>query len=311
MTRKRRPEHSGGPLDDVRAGDRSAGLADDDGAGAGGTTEERADGRAAGLADEPGREHTGGRDRQGSWGDLWRAGWLRPSRSVFVVGLLAVLLGVAVTTQIGQTRQQGLENLRQSELVGILDSVTQRSARLDEEIARLTQERDRLQREQGLDPAQARAAATQRADTLGILAGTVAARGPGVQITITDTDATVGSNTLLDAIQELRDAGAEAIQVGGVRVVAGSYVTQDGDAVAVDGQPLSSPYTILAIGDPQTLASAMAIPGGVVETVRGVGAGIDVAQSQDVRVFALHAPATPRYARPESSPSPTSPTATG
>lgn len=251
------------------------------------------------------------RTRRRSWGDLWRAGRLPPSRSGVVVGLLAVLLGVALSTQIGQTRQQGLENLRQSELVGILDSVTQRSARLDEEIVRLTQERDRLQREQGLDPAQARAAATARGDTLGILAGTVAARGPGVQISVTDSDQAVGGSTLLDAIQELRDAGAEAIQVGGVRVVAGSYVTEDGGAVSVDGQALSNPYTISAIGDPQTLASAMAIPGGVVETVRGVGARIEVTQNPDVRVFALHAPAPPRYARPESSPSPTSPTATG
>lgn len=242
------------------------------------------------------------------WRRLRRALRPRPSRYALVVALLAALLGVGISTQIGQTRQEGLENLRQSELVGILDSVRQRSNRLDEEITRLTQERDRLQREQGLDPAQAREAATSRADALGILAGTLPARGPGVRIAITDASSVVGSANLLDAIQELRDAGAEAIQVGDVRVVASSYVTEDsGGGLLVDGRSLPASYAVLAIGDPQTLASAMDIPGGVVETIRGVGATIDVTQTQDLAIDSLHAPAAPRYARPESNPSSTTP----
>lgn len=245
-------------------------------------------------------------EKRRTWSDLWAAARLRPSRSAVLVTILAVLLGVAISAQVGQTRQGGLESLRQSELVAVLDSVNQRSARLDDEIVRLTGERDRLQREQGLDPEQARSAAAARADALGVLVGTVAARGPGVRITITDPGRAVGSATLLNAIQELRDAGAEAIQVGAVRVVASSYVTEDaGGAVQVDGTALPTPYAILAIGDPQTLASSMNIPGGVVETVRGVGAGIFVTQQEDVGVSALHTPVAPRYARPE--PSPTTP----
>lgn len=251
----------------------------------------------------PSTTETRAADLPRGWRDLWRAARLRPSRSGLVVALLAVLLGVALSTQIGQTRQRGLEGLRQSELVAVLDAVNQRSARLDEEIARLTAERDRLQREQGLDPEQARAAATARADALGILAGTLAARGPGVRITIADAGHVVGSATILDAVQELRDAGAEAIQIGPTRVVASSYLTEDqAGRVAVDGRTLATPYTVLAIGDPQTMASAMAIPGGVVETIRGLGASISVAQQQDVLIDALHAPFAPRYARPQSSP---------
>ena len=242
-------------------------------------------------------------DSRRSWRHLWRAARLRPSRSGLVVALLAVLLGVALSTQIGQTRQRGLEGLRQSELVAVLDAVTQRSARLDEEIARLTAERDRLQREQGLDPDQARAAATARADALGILAGTLAARGPGVRITVSDPGHVVGSATILDAVQELRDAGAEAIQIGPTRVVASSYLTEDPSGrVAVDGRALGTPYTVLAIGDAQTMASAMAIPGGVVESIRGLGATITVQQEHEVLIDALHAPFAPRYARPQSSP---------
>ncbi len=240
------------------------------------------------------------------WSRLARSGRRWRSRSSVVVALLAVLLGVAMSTQIRQTREQGLESLRQEELVAVLDTVTQRSGRLDEEISRLTTERLRL--EQSAGGPEAQQAAQARIDALAVLAGTARATGPGVQIVITDPQGTVGAPTLLDAVQELRDAGAEAIQIDEVRIVASSFVTEDAKgAVSVDGVALSSPITIIAIGDPQTLASAMDIPGGVVASIRGLGASVRVTQDRSVRVDALHAPASPRYARPEPNATDTTP----
>lgn len=248
---------------------------------------------AAPAPETPGRGH--------AWVRLWRAARLRPSRSGVVVALLAVLLGIAMSTQIHQTREQGLESLRQEELVAVLDTVTQRSGRLDQEIAQLTLERQRLEQSAGGPAAQA--AAQARVDALGILSGTVPATGPGIRLVITDPQGTVGASTLLDAIQELRDAGAEAMQIGTVRVVASTHLTEDAaGAVSADGVALTGPITLIAIGDPQTLASAVAIPGGVVESIRGVGASVTVTQETSVQVDSLHAPSAPRYARPEAKP---------
>jgi uncharacterized protein YlxW (UPF0749 family) len=109
---------------------------------------------------------------------------------------------------------------------------------------------------------------------------------------------------LLDAIEELRDAGAEAIQVGDVRIVASSSFGPAGSGVAIDGNKLSQPYVILAIGDAQTMSSAMEIPGGLSENVRQLGASITVTQRSDLTVGALHALREPRYARPVPSPAP-------
>ena len=79
---------------------------------------------------------------------------------------------------------------------------------------------------------------------------------------------------MLDALEELRDAGAEAVQISGSRVVASSFFGQTRDGLQVDGTTLHSPYRILAIGNPQTMAAAMEIPGGISETVRGAGATV-------------------------------------
>ena len=95
---------------------------------------------------------------------------------------------------------------------------------------------------------------------------------------------------MLDAIQELRNAGAEAFQVGGVRIGVDSAFTGSGGAIALDGSTLTAPYTISAIGDPPTLAAALAIPGGVFDTVRRAGGTMDVAQSDSVTIDALRPP---------------------
>ena len=73
-------------------------------------------------------------------------------------------------------------------------------------------------RDAGTNGPAARAEAQSQADGLGILTGTVAATGPGVIVTITDPKHGLKAEDLLDVVEELRGAGAEAIQFGPVRV---------------------------------------------------------------------------------------------
>jgi len=228
----------------------------------------------------------------------------RATKANAFAALLAILLGFAVATQVHQNQVVGLESLRQSELVGILDNATLQSARLDQSARELQITRDELI-SGGTSGAAALKSAQERLDALAVLAGTARAHGPGIQMTISDPSAKVTPSQLLDAIEELRDAGAEAIQVGDVRIVASSSFGEAGSGVEIDGNKISQPYVILAIGDAQTMASAMEIPGGLAETVRGVvGASITVTQRSDLTVGALHALREPRYARPVPSPAP-------
>jgi uncharacterized protein YlxW (UPF0749 family) len=119
-----------------------------------------------------------------------------------------------------------------------------------------------------------------------------------VSITIEDPDRRVPPEVLLDAIQELRNAGAEAFQVGPVRIGVDSAFTGSGGAITLDGQPLAAPYEVTAIGDPPTLAAALAIPGGVLDTVRRAGGTMQVEQSDRIVIDALRPSREPLYARP-------------
>jgi uncharacterized protein YlxW (UPF0749 family) len=224
-----------------------------------------------------------------------------------VVAALVALLGFALATQVRTAgrSEAGLATARQEDLVRILDDLSARSQRLRSELADLQDTKARLT--SGTDRrAAALEEARRRARTLAVLAGTSAATGPGIVLSVSDPLGSVHADVLLDALEELRDAGAEAIQLGTVRVVASTYLIDRADGgLIVDGQALQAPYRFLVIGDPRTLAAALDIPGGVLDSVeRNDGASATVEQRSVVRVSALRPVTTPRYARPVSTPSP-------
>ncbi|HUO39675.1 MAG TPA: DUF881 domain-containing protein [Mycobacterium sp.] len=216
--------------------------------------------------------------------------------------LLCVLLGVAIVTQVRHTKSgDSLESARPADLVVLLDSLQQREASLNVQVAELQRTLAAL-RASGSDDTAAIADAQARLSALAILVGTVAATGPGVILTITDPATGVAPDTLIDVINELRAAGAEAMELRGgpaVRVGVDTWVVGNPGALSVDGQTLSPPYTVAAIGDPPTLAAAMDIPGGAADSVERVGAMMRVAQSDRVDITALRQPKPRQYSLPK------------
>ena len=239
-----------------------------------------------------------GHPLQRLWADvLAPRGW----RTDIPVAVLALLLGLgfAVTLRTEQA-SQGLATARPADLVTILSDLTTRNEQLQRGIAQLQEQARAL--DSG-NAGVALATAREREQELAILAGTIGAQGPGVVVTVSDPQGSVEPDVLVDAVEELRDAGAEAIDLSGVRIVTSSYVVAGpSGGLDVDGVAVRAPYVLSAIGDPQTLAEALAIPGGVVDAVdAGAGAHAAVAQRGTVRITALATATTPRYARPDPS----------
>jgi uncharacterized protein YlxW (UPF0749 family) len=225
----------------------------------------------------------------------------RLSRAQLIVALLLFGLGFGLAVQVASNSDSdsALRGARQEDLVRILDELDDRTQRLEDEKQGLEKQRDEL--ENSSDQAEeARKQTVEKERQLGILAGTVAAQGPGITMTIQDTKGTVEADMLLDAVQELRAAGAEAIQVNGVRVVAGTYLSDSGKGVSVDGNKINAPYRFLVIGKPQDLEPALNIPGGVVQTLEKEQATVTIERSTEVVVDALRAAKRPDYARSSS-----------
>ncbi|BBC38120.1 uncharacterized protein SGFS_094140 [Streptomyces graminofaciens] len=236
-----------------------------------------------------------GRDRLAK--GLWPP---RFTRAQLIVALLLFGLGFGLAIQVASNNDDSaLRGARQEDLVRILDELDDRTQRLEEEKQGLEGQRTEL--ENSSDQAEeARKQTVEKERQLGILAGTVAAQGPGITLTIDDTKGTVEADMLLDAIQELRAAGAEAIQVNGVRVVASTYLTDSGNGVSVDGNKITQPFRFKVIGNPQDLEPALNIPGGVVQTLEKERATVTVERADKIVVDALRAAERPDYARSSS-----------
>jgi uncharacterized protein YlxW (UPF0749 family) len=224
--------------------------------------------------------------------------WAGGNRAAALIGVLLGLLGFALAVQVrSNTATNGLSGARQEDLVRILDDLTSREDRLRTQISSLEAARARLTTTGDKNTAALNEAKT-RSQALGVLAGTLAAQGPGITLTMSDPHAKLRAEDILDAVEELRAAGAEAIQVGQVRIGLNSSFIDDNGVIKADGQALTTPYQILAIGEAATLATALNIPGGVVDTVRQAGGQAAITQQDRVVIRVLRSLSTPHYAQP-------------
>ncbi len=212
--------------------------------------------------------------------------------------MLTLLLGFAIAVQVhANSSGDALSSLREDDLIGILDNQDARASRLRQQQSQLQANLAAL-RDSSNKAAAARTQAAEQAKDLGILLGTLPATGPGVSVTVTDPDGKLSGEDLLDVIEELRGAGAEAMQVGRVRVTTTTSFTGSGTGIAVDGTSLTAPYTVLAIGDPKTLDTALNIPGGVAATVRTAHGELTVAERNQLTIAVTRSLPKPKYARP-------------
>lgn len=234
-----------------------------------------------------------------AWRRLARISRLRLTTGNALAALVTLLLGLALVAQVRSTQAGDLESLRESDLVGLLDDVSERAQRLRDEVRTLEIDKERLEGSQG--DAAAEEAARSRLRSYQILAGTVPVTGEGVSLLVTDPQREIATTVVIDLVQELRDAGAEAIQIGTVRVVASTWVQVDVEGLRVDGELVDAPYRVTAIGDSNTLSGAMAIPGGFIDKVRRVGGEVDVSEGEQLIIDAVHDVEELKFARPVES----------
>lgn len=180
------------------------------------------------------------------------------------VSAVAVLLGVLVVGQLrGQAGVPGLSALSATELTQLIANVTTGNDLLRNEIGDLTRQEAHL------------TATRQRGETtVGELtadlaqirawAGLTAVSGQGIAVTVRGP---IGGDGIEELLNELRNAGAEAIAVDGVRVVAGTVVAGAPGALSLENAPLGEAFEIRAIGSPQILTGTLTRTGGVVSLI--------------------------------------------
>ena len=220
-----------------------------------------------------------------------------------LVVVATAVVGFLLVSQLGTSQRfsQRLEAESEEDLARILASLTDEADSLRDEISDLKLQLVNLRNSSRQDGT-ADAAAREQLKALSVLAGTVAVTGPGLTLVVDDPDRAVSYDVLIDAVQELRDAGAEAVAINDLRVGVASSLAEREGRVLLDGSPLSPPFRVTAIGQATTLEGGLKIPGGVLDTLdalRGVRAEVQRSAKLDVPALA-RAPSF-KVARPVGS----------
>jgi uncharacterized protein YlxW (UPF0749 family) len=190
---------------------------------------------------------------------------LRSRRNQLSLAVVAAILGLLVVVQLNaQGTGNGLDALSAPELTDLVANLNTRNDQLRTEVATTQAQLDALN------------AAQARGDTsLGQLqsdlarvqgwSGLLPVSGPGVMITISGP---LPGSAADDLLNELRNAGSEALEVGGVRVVPESVIAGDPDALSIEDTALGDPFEVDAVGNAETLTGSLTRAGGIIAVLK-------------------------------------------
>jgi uncharacterized protein YlxW (UPF0749 family) len=190
------------------------------------------------------------------------------------LALVCVGLGLLLVVQL-RTQNMVRQALRAEEWEPIVADLIDSNARLREEVETLQAQLVELRDTEG--GGAILQSLVDEVNRLRITNGLVEVSGPGVEVVIAGP---ITVPDLQDLINELRNAGAEALALNGHRIVAWSTISTDGERVTVDGQPVQAPYRLQVICTPHTMEAALERPGGLISLLYQAHDGMSIAVDQ-------------------------------
>jgi uncharacterized protein YlxW (UPF0749 family) len=210
--------------------------------------------------------------------------------------LVAMLIGVLGVGQLNsQARPTQISSLSAQELSTLIETLTARNRELRTGLADI---REQLREYQVSGPQGQSALQVSREDLRRITAfgGVAPVDGQGI---VMDVDGDLDAIALNDLVNELRNAGAEAIAVDAVRITARSVAIEGPRSLQVDGVDIGRRFTLRAIGSPDGLLSAMQRPGGIISQLKlFISATIVISQAQAVQLPASQVSLLPVTGKP-------------
>jgi len=197
----------------------------------------------------------------------------------FSVALVCLLLGLGLVSQFRTYHTVAKSELSPADEALVIGDLVDGNAALRREVSQLQSQLDQYGQ-----PDSAAGVDAMRADLdqLRLATGVVPVRGPGVDV---EVDGYVRTEELGDLVNELRNAGAEAIAVNGKRLSARSVFVSAPEEYQLDGEPISPPFRFSAIGLPSTLQTALLRKGGAVALLQAYHPSLPISVTQDMMIL--------------------------
>lgn len=220
----------------------------------------------------------------------------RGLRSQLSLAGVALLVGLLLVGQLrAQARPNELNALSAQDLSQLIETLSTRNRELRSALADIRQQ---LREYQFSGPQSQSAVDVTREDLRRItaFAGLGAVTGQGIEVDVTGSLDAIALN---DLINELRNAGAEAIAVDAIRITARSVATQGPRSLVVDGIDVGEHFVLRAIGSPDGLSTALQRPGGIIAQLQQfINATIVISSADSLTLPATSVDLTPQAAQP-------------
>lgn len=212
-----------------------------------------------------------------------------------VLAIMCFILTIAIVIQINTVKNNGTTRFGNQEESYLKSQVLKMKEKYEYQYAEL----DKIEKELEKTRQKATNSNTELEELennikkYNLLLGNTNVTGPGVIITLTDgkndnstldvENLIVHAENVLAVVNELKNAGAEAISINGKRVVTTTAISCDGNVIVINGEKISSPIEISAIGLVELL-STLDRPGGTLEYFSSLGKGVELKKSTKIQI---------------------------
>ena len=180
------------------------------------------------------------------------------------------------STQVGKTQAEN--ELR--------DSVLRWKEKYENAYAKLEKKESELEslREQASNSTDSSSGLSNKLQRYNMLLGQTDLIGPGVIITLKDGDAKLSSDPivhdgdLIEVVNALKNAGAEAISINDQRITTRTEISCAGNIITINGEKIGAPFVIKAIGSASRLYTSMNIYNGYLDKLRNAYISVDMKQ---------------------------------
>ena len=217
------------------------------------------------------------------------------------LGIMCFILTVAICIQL-KTIENTTTTISQSlKENGLRDEVLRWKERYDNVYEELNQSLKELEevRKQATQNDTKSSAKQEEIKNNNMLLGLSEVKGEGLQIVIADNNTgtlknesealdlssqVVHYDDLIEVINALNNAGAEAISINGQRIIQTTAITCEGNVIKINGQRVSSPFTIKAIGSQGLLYGSLTMIGGYLYILDEAGVIVETTQMDNLTV---------------------------
>lgn len=216
-----------------------------------------------------------------------------------ILGIVCLLLTTAIIVQIKTIKHSGIETNATFSEDSLRDEVLrwkEKSDNASEELSKVEKELEKQRTKATQNDENSKSNEAEIKVSNAVL-GLSDVTGEGVEITLQDNqDVTTETATndisyyvvhdidILSVVNELKNAGAEAISINGERIINTTSITCAGNVAQINGEKVGAPFIIKAIGKSETLYEALNRPGGYIELLNDSGIVSNIKKSNNITI---------------------------